>query len=149
MWEAQGVCPITGYLTSLSPLTHSCAEFICCDWAGKCRFTCLPARADKGVCTTSNAAPQSIAWCGRVMALGDFCFLQYLCASARCVIKAATWYGQERWQGGHRSTSSVLQPTSPVVFVCLPFYALLPLCVLYSLLVLSFGPWFREASLRE
>lgn len=42
----------------------------------------------------------SIMW--KIMALvGDFSFLQYLCASARHVLKAATWYRQDRWQVGH------------------------------------------------
>ena len=57
---------LTGYLTSSFPLTHPCTEFIFCDWAGKFWLTCLPASADKGVCTTSNAALQSTAWRGRV-----------------------------------------------------------------------------------
>lgn len=81
--------------------------------------------------------------------VGDFSVLQYLCDSARCALKTATWFGQDRWQVGQHSTSSVLQPILPVVFVHLPSYALLLVCVLYSLLVLSFRPWFGQGSLHE
>lgn len=53
-------------LRSSFPLTHPHAEFICFDWTRKCWFTCLPVRAEKGVCAAPGAAPQSTVWCERV-----------------------------------------------------------------------------------